>query len=229
MARRTVFVTGTDTEVGKTVVAASLLEAARVLDWRTLAVKPVASGCDVTDQGLRNSDALALQAAVSQPLDYQQINPIALEPAIAPHIAAREAGVKLTVARLDGLCRGVTMMPADFCVIEGAGGWRVPLNERENFSDLVRALNIPVIIVVPLRLGCINHAILTAEAIFRDGLRVAGWVANRLQSEPMARESENLAYLRDHLPAPCLGVLPWRENPDPKVLCRELDLSQLSI
>lgn len=228
MAKRVVFVTGTDTEVGKTVVAASLLEAGRNLGWRTLAVKPVASGCESTPAGLRNSDALSLQAAITQPLDYSQINPIALQPAIAPHIAAREAGVRLSVYRLEGLCRAVTMMPADFCVIEGAGGWRVPLNEQETYSDLVRVLAIPVVMVVPLRLGCINHAMLTAQAIRQDGLQIAGWVANRPGQVLMARETENLAYLRNHLPAPCLGVLPWLETPDPKVLARELDLNLMS-
>ncbi len=224
MARRVFFVTGTDTEVGKTVVAASLLEAARNLGWRTLAVKPVASGCEETEDGLRNGDALALQSAITESLDYQQINPIALEPAIAPHIAAREAGVQLSARRLEGLCRAVTMQPGDFCLIEGAGGWRVPLNDRETFADLVRALQIPVLMVVPLRLGCINHAMLTAQTIRADGLPLAGWIANRPQADAMSREADNLRYLHGHLPAPCLGELPWLAEPDPKLLSRELDL-----
>jgi len=227
MARRVFFVTGIDTEVGKTVVAASLLEAARDRGWRTLAVKPVASGCEMTSEGLRNGDAMALQAAITQSLDYQQINPIALEPAIAPHIAAREAGVQLSVRRLEGLCRAVTMQPGDFCLIEGAGGWRVPLNDRETLADLVRALQIPVLMVVPLRLGCINHALLTAQAILGDGLALAGWIANRPRAESMSREADNLRYLQEHLPAPCLGELPWRADPDPKLLSRELDLGLL--
>ena len=224
MAKRILFVTGTDTGVGKTLVSASLLEAARARGWTTLAVKPVASGSEVTSEGLRNSDALALQAAITEPLDYQQVNPLAFEPAIAPHIAAREANVRLSVHRLEGLCRGVTMQKADLCVIEGAGGWRVPLNDRETYADLVRVMQIPVLMVVALRLGCINHALLTAQGILADGLPLAGWVGNRPHPQPMEREEENLHYLREHLPAPCLGELPWQREPDPKVLYRELDL-----
>ena len=173
---RTYFVTGTDTEVGKTAVSCALLEAARRAGRSTAAVKPVAAGCD--SEG-RNEDALALQQSISMSLPYAQINPVALQPAIAPHIAAEQAGRRLQADRLAGLCRGVMGLGADLVLIEGAGGWRVPLGPRETFADIAINLQVDVILVVAMRLGCINHALLTAEAISRDGLRLAGWVANQ--------------------------------------------------
>lgn len=227
MARRNLFVTGTDTEVGKTLVSATLLEAARNAGWRTLAIKPVASGCEQTAEGLRNEDALMLQAAITETLPYQQINPVALEPAIAPHVAAAQAGRALSAQRLVGFCRGLQMRPAELLLAEGAGGWRVPLNEQETYADVARELQWPVLLVVPLKLGCINHALLTAEAIRADGLTLAGWVANRPQPEPMSCEAQTLAYLHGHLPAPCLGELPWMQAPEPVKLASHLHLDRL--
>lgn len=227
MAKTCYFVTGTDTGVGKTLVSAALLEAAKARGMRTLAIKPVASGCDMTPDGLRNEDALILQAAMTESLPYEQVNPVALAPAIAPHVAAAEAGRSLSAQRLVGFCRGLQTRPADLMLIEGAGGWRVPLNERETYAAVPRALGTPVILVVALRLGCINHALLTAEAIRADGLTLAGWVANRPAPEVMANEPETLNYLRGHLGAPCLGVLPWLENAAPAVLADALDLTVL--
>lgn len=227
MAKKTFFVTGTDTGVGKTLVSAALLHAAKAAGLRTIAMKPVASGCEETPDGLRNEDALALQAAMTESLPYDQINPIALEPAIAPHIAAVQAGRQLSAQRLVGLCRGLQMRPADMMLIEGAGGWRVPLNDRETYARVPRELAIPVILVVPLQLGCINHALLSAEAIRADGLELAGWVANRIGSEPMAVEPENLQYLRMHMGAPLIGELPWQAEPDAEVLSGQLDIKGL--
>lgn len=227
MARQTYFVTGTDTSVGKTLVSAALLCAARNLGKRTLAMKPIASGCDKTPEGLRNDDALMLQAAMTETLTYDQINPVALEPAIAPHVAAAQAGRQISVQRLVGFCRGLQLCPADLFLIEGAGGWRVPLNDRETYAGVPVALSVPVIMVVPLQLGCINHALLTAEAIRGDGLRLAGWVANRPTSAAMSNESESLEYLLSHLGAPCLGVLPWADEPDPGILSTCLAVQQL--
>lgn len=227
MAKHSFFVTGTDTGVGKTLVSAALLHAARRAGLRTLGMKPVASGCEETPDGLRNEDALALQAAMTETLPYEQINPIALAPAIAPHIAAVQAGRQLTAQRLVGLCRGLQMRPADFMLVEGAGGWRVPLNDRETYSRVAQELNLPVIIVVPLQLGCINHALLTAEAIRADGLPVAGWVANRIASEPMSVEADNLFYLQQHMRAPMLGELPWQATPDAEALAECIDLQRL--
>lgn len=206
---KTFFVTGTDTDVGKTVVSAALLEAAKNKGLQTIAIKPVAAGCDVTDDGLRNSDALLLQKHMTVDLAYEQVNPVALEAPAAPHIVAATQGKTLSVSRLVGYCRGALMAKHDVSLIEGAGGWRVPLNARETLADLPRELNTAVILVVSIKLGCINHAILTAEAIQRDGLQLAGWVANRVQQEPIDFEDENIATLTSLLPAPCLGVLPF--------------------
>lgn len=227
MAKKTFFVTGTDTGVGKTLVSAALLHAAKAAGLRTIGMKPVASGCDQTPEGLRNEDALALQAAMTESLPYEQINPIALEPAIAPHIAAVQAGRQLSAQRLVGLCRGLQMRPADFMLIEGAGGWRVPLNDRETYARVPQEMDLPVILVVPLQLGCINHALLSAEAIRADGLKVAGWIANRIGPEPMAVEPENLQYLRTHMAAPLIGELPWQPEPDPEALSAHLDIKRL--
>ncbi|AMS15632.1 dethiobiotin synthase [Pseudomonas chlororaphis] len=204
---RAYFVTGTDTDVGKTTVAAGLLHAARLSGLSTAAGKPVASGCELTPKGLRNADALALLAECSLPLTYDEVNPLAFEPAIAPHLAAREAGVALTVQALLAPMRQVLAKGADFTLIEGAGGWRVPLADQDNLSDLAMALDLPVILVVGVRLGCINHALLTAEAIAQDGLQLAGWVANIIEPKT-SRLEENLATLAERLPAPCLGRVP---------------------
>ncbi|MDP5210925.1 dethiobiotin synthase [Microbulbifer sp. 2205BS26-8] len=223
---RTYFVAGTDTEVGKTFVSAALLTAAANAGLQTAAVKPVASGCARTEAGLRNGDALLLQGAMTLELDYQQVNPFALEPPIAPHIAAIEAGKQLSVSRMAGICRGVMSAGADMVLIEGAGGWRTPLGPRALLSQLPRELNTPVILVVGMRLGCINHALLSAEAICRDGLPLAGWVAN-FAREGMARAEENLATLEALLPASLLGVVPHSETRDYREAARHLDIRPL--
>ncbi|WP_375177601.1 dethiobiotin synthase [Marinobacter mobilis] len=227
MAKHTFFVTGTDTGVGKTLVSAAILHAGGRAGLRTLGMKPIASGCEESGEGLRNEDALLLQASMTEKLGYEQINPIALKPAIAPHVAAAQEGKTITAQRLVGFCRGMQMQPGDLLLIEGAGGWRVPLNERETYARVPQALDVPVILVVPLQLGCINHALLTAEAIRSDGLRIAGWVANRPQQQVMSCESDTLEYLQSHLPAPCLGVLPWLPDADLSAMADELNLGLL--
>ncbi|MDX1636270.1 MAG: ATP-dependent dethiobiotin synthetase BioD, partial [Marinobacter sp.] len=133
----------------------------------------------------------------------------------------------LTAQRLVGFCRGLQMHPAELFLVEGAGGWRVPLNDSETYSRFAMELALPVILVVPLKLGCINHALLTAEAIRSDGLTLAGWVANRPEQSIMEAEADTLSYLQRHLPAPCLGVLPWQSAPDPLALAALLDVSPL--
>jgi dethiobiotin synthetase len=202
------FITGTDTDAGKTTIAAGLLHAARLAGRSTAAGKPVASGSSPSPDGLRNADALALLAECSLELSYEDVNPIAFEPAIAPHLAAREAGVDLSVSALLAPMRALLEKDADFTLIEGAGGWRVPLAGQGNLSDLAVALGLPVILVVGVRLGCINHAVLSAEAIARDGLKLAGWVANIVDPHT-SRLAENLETLAERLPAPCLGHVPW--------------------
>lgn len=220
------FVTGTDTEVGKTTIAAGLLHAARLAGLSTAAAKPVASGCEMTVEGLRNSDALALLGECTLPLRYEDVNPFAFEPAIAPHLAAREAAVELGVAALAEPVRRVLALQAQFSLVEGAGGWRVPLAGRENLSDLAAQLKLPVILVVGVRLGCINHALLTAETIERDGLRLAGWVAN-IVDPATSRLDENLATLAERLPAPCLGRVPHLSEASPVEVSRYLDIGPL--
>lgn len=227
MARRTYFVTGTDTEVGKSIVTAAILQKAADLNLTSIGMKPVASGCEHTPEGFRNEDALLMMEHMTEVLPYEQVNPIALEPAIAPHVAAVQAGRKLSASRLVGLARGLMMKPADVMLIEGAGGWRVPLNERETYARVPSELGLGVIVVVPLRLGCINHALLTVEAIRHDGLTVAGWVANRPDEMAMSCEEETLDFLKGHMGAPCLGVLPWSRNADIRTLAGELDIEPL--
>lgn len=222
------FVTGTDTDVGKTTIAAGLLRAARLAGLSTAAVKPVASGCEAGADGLRNSDALALLAECSLPLSYAEVNSFAFAPAIAPHLAAREAGVQLKVAALADAVQAVLVQQADFTLVEGAGGWRVPLGEQATLADLPVALDLPVILVVGVRLGCINHALLTAEAIARDGLRLAGWVANVLDPQT-SRLDDNLRTLTELLAAPCLGRVPRLEQAGAAAVARHLDVGLLGV
>lgn len=220
------FVTGTDTEIGKTTIACGLLCAARRIGISTAAAKPVAAGCERTADGLRNEDALALQAQCDPALAYELINPIALEAAIAPHIAASEEGADLSVELLAGGCLRVFDRNADFTLVEGAGGWRVPLNPEQTLADLARELRLPVIMVVGMRLGCINHAILTAEAIAADGLHLAGWVANQVDPD-MSRPEENLTTLKQLIKAPYLGFVPWLEEASADLVADRLDITPL--
>ncbi|ARS52311.1 dethiobiotin synthase [Kushneria konosiri] len=223
------FVTGTDTDAGKTLIASGLLSAARTRGLTTAAGKPVASGSQRTSQGLRNADALALQAQCEPALSYEAVNPVAFEPAIAPHIAASEARNRLSVASLLTPMQTLLAASADFTLIEGAGGWRVPLSDDACLSDLAVALDLPVILVVGVRLGAINHARLTLEAIERDGLRVAGWVANVVDGDT-SRLVANLATLEYWLSRrggiPCLGLVPHLVAPSPERVgaCLDLDI-----
>lgn len=229
-SRSACFVTGTDTGVGKSLVSASLLAAARARGLSTAAMKPVASGCeDFLEAGQqlpRNEDALLLQRYCTVPLSYEEINPVALRAAVAPHLAAAMEGRQISLQRLIGFARAILMQRADLTVIEGAGGWRVPLNQREYLSGLPEALQLPVVLVVGIRLGCINHALLTSEVIAASGLRVAGWVANHLSAD-MPLADENIATLRYLLPAPCLGELPWRPGISPEQCASLLDIDLL--
>jgi dethiobiotin synthetase len=222
---KTWFVTGTDTEVGKTAVSCALLCAAAARGLRTAAVKPVAAGCDARGQ---NDDALSLLAAMTERLDYEQVNPVALDAAIAPHIAADLEGKNVQANRLAGYCRGVMVGAADFVLIEGAGGWRVPINGRETLADVAVQLQVDVIMVVAMRLGCINHALLTAEAIRRDGLHLAGWVANQ-PGPRMACHEQNVATLQQLLRAPLLGDVPLLPQHQPADFARYIDISALGI
>lgn len=215
MAKKVLFITGTDTDIGKTLIATGLLEAANKKGKRTAAIKPIAAGCSDTGEGPQNEDALMLQAAASTELSYQQVNPVALDEPMAPHIAAKEQGKQLSANRLTGYCRGITLLPVDLVVIEGAGGWRVPLNNRESMAEIPKQLNAEVVLVVGLKLGCINHALLTAQAIRSDGLKIAGWVANTID-EDMLRLDENIDTLKQLIDEPCLGVIPRLAEKSPQ-------------
>ena len=226
MPKKWLFITGTDTDIGKTVIATGFLAAANQAGLRTAAIKPIAAGCELTEQGMTNTDALQLQAAASHQLSYQQINPVALEPAIAPQIAANEAGKRLSAARLTGFCRGLSLLPVDLVVLEGAGGWRVPINERETLADVARELNCAVVIVVGMRLGCLNHTLLTIEAIRRDGLKIAGWVANIIDPD-MPRLDENIDTLKQRIAEPCLGTVPKLKDISPQQVAEYLTVPEL--
>ena len=206
MSRQVYFVTGTDTDVGKTYVSCHLLRAAGIQGKRTLGLKPLAAGAEQTAQGLRNGDALLLQQAATIKLSYEQVNPFCFAPAIAPHIAAQQSGISLTAANLaDSVMAVLNETSADYVLIEGAGGWCVPINDAETLADVAALLSFPVLLVVGMKLGCLNHALLTAEAICADGLGWAGWVANDL-GDPMPHFAENIAALERRLPAPRMRV-----------------------
>ena len=201
------FITGTDTGVGKTRVSCALIHAFKSHGLKVAGMKPVASGSELTPQGLRNDDALQLRAMSNVPVEYELLNPYCFEPAIAPHLAAQMAGVTVDLAHLQAIHQQLASR-ADLVVVEGAGGWRVPFNHREYLSALPQTAGMDVLLVVGLRLGCINHALLTTEAIHADGCRLVGWVGNCIDPyfEPL---QENLDTLHTLLPAPCWGVLPY--------------------
>jgi len=219
------FITGTDTGIGKTHVSRLLLQALAARGLSTAAMKPVASGCQSTAQGLRNDDALQLQQTATIPLPYEQINPYAFAPAIAPHLAAQAAGIQIDI---DLLVNGLaTLSPqAEAIVVEGVGGWMVPLNEHQTTVDLAQKLGLPLILVVGIRLGCINHALLTLAAIQQDPNNppLAGWVANGIDPAADANISvANIATLRQHIDAPLLGTLPYINSQDPNEKARPAD------
>jgi len=218
--RRGVFVTGTDTGIGKTRVSAGLLTALSQRGVKCVGMKPVASGAVLSGQGLRNEDALALQAAASLKRDYALVNPYCFAPPVAPHLAALEAGVEIQLETLRDayrdLCQG-----ADAVVVEGVGGWQVPLSATLELPDLALEFDLPVLLVVGMRLGCLNHAVLTARAIRADGLELMGWVANAIDSH-FERPEANLATLEAELGAPLLGKLGYSAHAAPKTTAAAL-------
>ena len=207
------FVTGTDTEVGKTYVSAMLLKAAVMAGKRAIGYKPVAAGCEWQNGQWQNEDALALQQASNVELTLKEVNPVALEPAIAPHIAAELAGEPISETVIQNGFEHLLSWQADVLLMEGAGGWRLPIGNQRFLSDVVKALQLDVIIVVGMRLGCLNHALLTAEAVKADGLNIKGWVANTLTPD-MPYFNENLATLEQLMPAPRLATIPYKSVPD---------------
>jgi dethiobiotin synthetase len=215
-----VYVSGTDTGIGKTMASGALLHALRGHGLRAVGMKPVASGCERMDGEWKNADALALQAAGEPGIAYADINPFALQHPLAPELAARDAGVEVTLPPiLDARAR--LAAGCDALVVEGVGGWAAPLSAALMQADLVRALELPVLLVVGLRLGCLNHALLSARAIVADGAHLAGWIASHVDPA-MERVDDNLAMLRERMPAPCWGMLPHAPDADPATLARHL-------
>jgi dethiobiotin synthetase len=216
------YVTGTDTGIGKTRVSTALLHALRARGLRAVGMKPVASGCEATAAGWRNEDALALQAASDPVPAYEDLNPYALPLPLAPELAARDAGVQIDLARILA-AHARLQVQADTLVVEGVGGWDAPLSATLRQVDVVRALDLPVVLVVGLRLGCLNHAILSARAIAADGCRLLGWIGNAID-RGMERREDQRPMLQARIPAPCLGWLPHAPEADPAAFSRLLTI-----
>jgi dethiobiotin synthetase len=229
MRTKTFFVTGTDTEVGKTFISQALLFAMGASGLSTTAYKPVAAGCEQTSLGLRNEDALLLQSASNIELSYDEVNPIAFAEPVAPHLAAQNLSQTISLKAIhDGFIH-LQQKQGDVLLVEGAGGWRLPLGadpqgEQRYLSDFAIQHKLPVIMVVGIRLGCLNHALLTAEAIRSDGLELVGWVANQIDSN-MAYRDENIQSLKEQLNAPFIGTVPKLEDPEQAI--KFLDLRSL--
>ncbi|MCU4674471.1 dethiobiotin synthase [Catenovulum sp. 2E275] len=204
---KSVFITATDTEVGKTTIAAGILAELVKLNKTAAGFKPIAAGCELIDGQLKNEDALTLMKAANHALDYNLVNPFALKTPIAPHIAAQQHNIRIDFAALNLHYNVVKNTGAERIVVEGAGGWQLPLNETDYLSQWVVAQNLPVVLVVGLKLGCINHALLTAMAIKQMGGQLIGWVANHVDPNMLCQQ-ENIQALTERLPAHCLGVVP---------------------
>lgn len=200
-----IFVTGTDTEVGKTRVSLALVELLQQQNQQVATMKPIASGCDLTSDGLRNDDAVLLSQQASVDLPYDLINPYAFEAAIAPHITAKQVGVDIDLSVIKRNYQQIQQQ-VDAVVVEGVGGWLVPINTTQTMADVAIALNLPVILVVGIRLGCINHALLTVKAIESSGLKLQGWIANHIVATEQA--DEIVQALTQSIKAPCLGNVP---------------------
>ena len=220
MSTNSYYITGTDTGIGKSVASAALLHALRGHGLHAVGMKPVASGCEMTADGWRNEDALLLQQASDPVPAYRDVNPYALPNPLAPELAAADAGVSIELQPIVEAHARLAAV-ADAVVVEGVGGWAAPLTASLDQLDVVRALELPVVMVVGLRLGCINHARLTARAIVEDGAQLAGWIANDIDPA-MARSDDNFVILQRVLPVPCWGRLPHALSPDPQAFSRNL-------
>lgn len=222
---KTYFVTGTDTEVGKTVASCALLQAANAQGANAIGYKPVASGSEQTSEGLRNNDALLLQANSRVKLPYSMINPIVFEAPTSPHIISEKMGLPIDFSVINQGLLDIQRQ-GDWVLVEGAGGWYTPLSTEKTYADWVIEQQLPVILVVGVKLGCINHALLTLEAIHAAGLLVAGWIANEVEPAG-AYQAEYLATLKRMIKPPCLGILPYLPELNESTLGQYLDLSLL--
>lgn len=216
------FVTGTDTNVGKTLISCALLHAFAARGKRVIGMKPVAAGCT---EGAENEDVVQLRAASNIAATGNEINPYSFPDAVAPHLAAQNIHVSIDLSRIVKSFFSLSMQ-ADIVIVEGVGGLRVPLNAVEDSADLAVQLDLPVILVAGMRLGCLNHALLTVEAIAARGLVLAGWVANIVDAK-MPLPDENIAALQQRIAAPLLGVVPHLAQPDALAVSQRLDLELL--
>ena len=220
---RRIFITGTDTGVGKTTVARALVHQLVAGGQRVAALKPVASGCAESAGGLRNRDAEGLQTEANVQLSYDQVNPYAFAPPIAPHIAAAESGVEIQLAPVLQIADGID---ADWLVVEGVGGWMVPLGDQLMQADLVQALDCELLLVAGIRLGCLNHTLLTADRIRAEGFELTAWVGNLLDERTL-RIEDQMKTLTDAIDAPCLGLSRPSYPPLPATMAAQLDFSGL--
>ncbi|GAD78984.1 dethiobiotin synthase [Vibrio ezurae] len=223
--KKTFFVAGTDTDVGKTVVSRGLLQALQAKGFSTIGFKPIAAGCESTEQGLRNSDALYLQAAATVDLPYEEVNPVALLTPASPHIAAPIDNTDIDTEFFSQKLHQ-HQENADVVLVEGAGGWRVPIGAGCYLSQWAVTEKLPVILVVGVKLGCLNHAVLTAEAIRNDGLEVVGWVANRVNPCEEYYQ-EIIAFLQDHIGAPKIGEIPYMRSVKKKDISEYINLDAI--
>jgi len=218
------YVSGTDTAVGKTLASVVLLHALRARGRRAVGMKPVASGCTLGPQGWRNEDALALQAASDPRPEYALVNPYPLPEATAPQIAAAQAGIEVRLAPIQAAYARLAAS-AEVVVVEGVGGWLAPLADELEQAQLAAQLQLPVLLVVGMKLGCLNHARLSERRILDDGLRVAGWIGNQVEPQ-LAYGSEYAGLLRRSLSSPCLGMLPHGDASEPSRFAAHLRLPE---
>ncbi len=219
------FITGTDTEIGKTTISLGIITALKNAGHKVSAMKPVASGSQLINGQLRNDDALKLINACNTQLDYDEVNPYCFEPPIAPHIAAQQTNTAINIENICALAEEHKTQ-SDYCIIEGVGGWEVPLNDTHTLEDLAIALKLPVILVVGIKLGCINHTLLTAKAIQDSGLPLAGWTANHC--EPDTNNADEIVEsLKQLIDAPCIGVVEFMDKVNAEMVVDQLDIASL--
>lgn len=221
-----VFITGTDTGVGKTRFTLTLMEALKNQGQQVSGMKPVACGAELKNGKLINEDAELIMQFCSKPTDYELVNPAVFELAVAPHIASSKKNEKIDLNQIIDCYRRLAFN-CETVIVEGVGGWRVPISNKKSLVDLVRILDLPVILVVGIKLGCINHATLSAEAIRADGLILKGWVSNQLDKDYLFPE-ETIEALNRTLACPHIANLPYMENFEPDKILESIDLSHFS-
>lgn len=219
------FIAGTDTDVGKTVASKAILQAIASKGFTTIGYKPVAAGCERTEQGFRNSDALHLMQVATQEMPYEDVNPYALELPASPHIAAKHENVTIDYKVLSDKLEYLKTK-ADTVLVEGSGGWRVPVSDTDCLSSWVKKEKLPVVLVVGVKLGCLSHAILTAESIEADGLNIVGWVANRV-NPGTEHYAEIIKVLESRIRAPKLGEIPYVPSAKRRELGKYINLEPL--